>query len=275
MSSPPRGARAATGARMDRLQPWVAGLSSVALHLLLLLLAASSEPITMSNPEGGAAGGRIEVSYVDPMLDIPPPPKVPPPAPSATRTPVPPKDANRAPAAPRVRTTLVELADEAVAADGDERQAAAAPPAPPRPPDRARPRSWGQPPGMLQQDHAPVNAGPAPAPTMDRGRRYNASSAEPNLEVGGYQVIYDVLSPDRVQAWRDQGMTEVYLPLPGISRLMACPLETVARRGSGPCRLVEPDDPQLAAIGDAREVITLYQVYRRGQLVWRGPGTYR
>ncbi|WP_407353514.1 hypothetical protein [Luteimonas sp. R10] len=27
--------------------------------------------------------------------------------------------------------------------------------------------------------------------------------------------------------------------------------------------------------GDAREVITVQQVYRRGELVWRGPRPYR
>ena len=31
----------------------------------------------------------------------------------------------------------------------------------------------------------------------------------------------------------------------------------------------------LAAIGDAREVVTMHQVYRRGNLVWWGPGPYR
>ena len=70
-------------------------------------------------------------------------------------------------------------------------------------------------------------------------------------------------------------MTEVFLPLPGVRQLMVCPLETALRRDSGACRLVEPDDPELASIGDAREVIAMYQVYRRGQPVWTGPGPYR
>lgn len=274
MSRAPRIAPAES--RIERLQPWIAALSSGLLHALLLLLALIAEPVTMSNPEGGAAGGRIEVSYVDPMLDIPPPPRIPPPTPSPARKPAPPKPDQRAPAASRVQTTLVDLADDAVPPDRDEQQdraAAAPPPAPPAP--QARSRTWGQPPGMLRQTHAPVNAGPAPSPSMDRGRRYNASAAEPNLEVGGFQVIYDLRSETLVQAWRNQGMTEVYLPLPGVRQLMACPLETVARRGSGPCRLLDPDDPELATIGDARDVITLYQVYRRGDLVWRGPGAYR
>jgi hypothetical protein len=43
----------------------------------------------------------------------------------------------------------------------------------------------------------------------------------------------------------------------------------------GPCRLLEPDDPELANIGDAREVINMQQVYRQGELVWRGPGPYK
>ena len=37
----------------------------------------------------------------------------------------------------------------------------------------------------------------------------------------------------------------------------------------------EPDDPELKNIGDAREVINMQQVYRRGEAVWRGPGPYR
>ena len=46
-------------------------------------------------------------------------------------------------------------------------------------------------------------------------------------------------------------------------------------RIAGPCRMVEPDDPSLARIGDAREVVIVQRVYRRGELVWRGPGVYK
>ena len=43
----------------------------------------------------------------------------------------------------------------------------------------------------------------------------------------------------------------------------------------GPCRLLEPDSPELAKIGDAREVINMQKVYRLGEEVWSGPGPYR
>src|SRR5690606_42004819 len=101
----------------------------------------------------------------------------------------------------------------------------------------------GMPPGLLPEDQAPVNAGTAPSPDVRPGPRYQADASESELEAGGYQVIYDLIAERRVREWRDAGMTEVYMPLPGTRRLMACPLEIVMRRSSGPCRLVEPDDP--------------------------------
>ncbi|HEY4529863.1 MAG TPA: type II toxin-antitoxin system RelE/ParE family toxin, partial [Luteimonas sp.] len=136
-------------------------------------------------------------------------------------------------------------------------------------------RAWGQPPGTMREQHAPVDAGRAPTQAVARGRGRQVASAEPNMQAGGFQVVYDLVSETRLRGWRDEGMTEVSLPLPGVRQLMVCPLETALRRESGPCRLVEPDDPELARIGDAREVIAMNQVYRRGELVWRGPGPYR
>ena len=56
---------------------------------------------------------------------------------------------------------------------------------------------------------------------------------------------------------------------------MVCPLEIARRRESGACRLLDPDDPEMSGIGDAREVISMHRVYRRGELVWRGPRAYR
>jgi hypothetical protein len=128
---------------------------------------------------------------------------------------------------------------------------------------------------MLSEDLAPENAGLARSRSIDRGRRNDASNAQPSMEVGGYQVYYDLLSEARLRAWRDQGMTEIFLPLPGTRRYMICPLETALRRESGPCRLLEPDDPELANIGDAREGINMQKVYRQGEEVWSGPGPYR
>ena len=63
--------------------------------------------------------------------------------------------------------------------------------------------------------------------------------------------------------------------LPGRRDLMVCALEIVATRGSGGCRLAQPGDPDLATIGDARDVVNVMRIYRRGELIWRGPGVYR
>ncbi|HZH45417.1 MAG TPA: hypothetical protein VEY31_02165 [Roseococcus sp.] len=128
---------------------------------------------------------------------------------------------------------------------------------------------------MIEEDAAPMNAGPSSGPAVGRGRGNEASSADASLEVGGYQVYYQLVSEARLRTWRDAGMTELFMPLPGTTRYMVCPLETALRRGSGPCRLLDPDSPQLKTIGDAREAIAMQQVYRRGELVWRGPGPYR
>lgn len=95
------------------------------------------------------------------------------------------------------------------------------------------------------------------------------------MEVDGYQVYYELISETRLRAWRDQGMTELFLPLPGTRRYMVCPLEVALRRGSGACRMVEPDAPELEAIGDARQVINMQRVYKLGEVVWRGPGPYK
>ena len=70
-------------------------------------------------------------------------------------------------------------------------------------------------------------------------------------------------------------MKEIAIPLPGTQYRMVCALEIALRRGSGKCRLLEPSSPQMQAIGDGREVINMIQVYRRGEVVWRGPGPYR
>src|SRR3546814_9501334 len=79
---------------------------------------------------------------------------------------------------------------------------------------------------MLPEDLAPVNAGPARSRGTNRGGRNDAASSGTSLEVGGYQVYYDLLDETRLRAWRDQGMTELFLPLPGTRRLMVCPLRS-------------------------------------------------
>jgi len=277
MTAASRRTGAGKGPLADRLHPWIAALASALLHLLLVLLAMSSRPVTMSNPEGSAGGSRIEVEFIDVTNPIPSPPEVPPAAPVVRRDRVPPRpDAVEPPSASALQVVQVEQAEEPLPPDADQARDTPTPPASSaRPAPRRQQQAVGQPPGMLPEDHAPVNAGRAPSPATDRGRRYNASSAEPNMEAGGYQVVYDLLSETRLRAWRDEGMTEVFLPLPGARQYMVCPLETALRRESGPCRLLEPDDPEMENIGDARRVITMERVYRRGELVWRGPGPYR
>ena len=256
---------------IERVQHWIAVLSSALLHLVFVFLAMWSAPITLTTPQAADAdaGSRMAVQFIG---ETPPPvgPAV------ASKPPASP------PAASPVQSTPVPRADDPVPPDGPDDAAqgqaqapAASPPASSTPPQR-RSRIWGQPPGMLQEDLAPVNAGLAKSPAIERGRgNGTVASSEPSMEVGGYQVYYDLLSETRLRAWRDQGMTELFLPLPGTRRYMVCPLETALRRESGPCRLLEPDSPELATIGDAREAINMQQVYRQGELVWRGPGAYR
>ena len=272
MSDASNRARPWTPHRIERLRPWIAGVSSVLLHIALLWLAMLSPPITVSTPQGTAAGSTVQAVFID---GTPPPP-----------TDAAPETDAAPPAASRIQPPPVADAEDPVLPPATRTAESRTPPRIPRPvqaretpaPPTSTPRPsrvWGQPPGMLQEEHAPVHAGTARSPSIEPGRRYDAASSEAQLEAGGYQVVYDLSSETRLRAWRDEGMTEVFIPLPGTRQLMACPLETALRRGSGPCRLVEPNDPELADIGDARKVLRMHQVYRRGELVWRGPGPYR
>ncbi|MGJ4803604.1 type II toxin-antitoxin system RelE/ParE family toxin [Luteimonas sp. SDU82] len=286
MSQAPRLADARAEPRIERLQSWIAALLSVLLHLACLLLALLAPPITTSTPQGASGGSVTLVDFIGET----------PPQPLPTRAaPASPERASPAPpAASRLQSTPVPLAEAPVppvASDPAQAQrpspspaqpsaaprpqAAVAPPSAPSPASRRPQHRWGQPPGMLPRETAPVHAGPTSGPDNDRSRRRDSPSAQPSMEVGGYQVYYDLASERRLREWRDQGMTEVFIPLPGTRDYMICPLETALRRESGPCRLLPPDAPELEAIGDARQVITMHQVYRRGELVWRGPRPYR
>lgn len=200
-----------------------------------------------------------------------------------------------------LRATLVERADDPVAdgvaaapgvavPDHRARRPAAAVPSETQPtPSRAsttpadaaapvvrRPETWtGRPPGLLDEDVADNRDGLSSNPSNSGGHRRDVQSAEPSLEVGGYQVYYDLYSQTRLRQWMDAGIKELFIPLPGTRYLMVCPAQIAIERGSGKCRLLTPESPELASLGDAREVITMIQVYRRGELVWRGPGPYR
>lgn len=271
MSKAPRRAGARTEPSADRVQHWIAAFSSALLHLLLVLLAMWSAPMTMAPPQGADAdaGGRMAVDFIG----------VTPPAPSTATTSEP---ATVPPAARRIQSTPVPRSDDPVPPEAPEdvvqRPAQAqgeTPPASPTPPWR-RSHAWGRPPGMLQEDLAPVNAGLARSAAIERGRGTSAgANDEPNLQTGGYQVYYSLRSENRLLAWRDQGITELFLPLPGTRQLLVCPLETALKRESGACRLLAPDSPELQNIGDAREAIDMQRVSRLGEVLWRGPGPYR
>jgi hypothetical protein len=127
---------------------------------------------------------------------------------------------------------------------------------------------------MLDEDVADDN-GRARGPADLRGNQADMVAGEPAMEVGGYQVVYDLLGELRLRMWMENGMKELSIPLPGTRYLMVCPAEVALRRESSKCRLLEPEDPELESIGDARQVITVMSVYHRGERVWRGPGPYR
>ncbi|MCD9029022.1 type II toxin-antitoxin system RelE/ParE family toxin [Luteimonas sp. BDR2-5] len=298
MSQAPRRAGAGAEPRIERLQPWIAALVSALLHVLFAYLLMLSQPVIPTTPQGASAGSRMVVDFVGitPPQPVQAPVASPPPATSP---------AQAAPAASRVRTTRVMDAPDPAPPDAEQpaealtraRSPQPAPrpaPTPPQPvqsqadpgqgraqaaaspPTEQRPaRVWGQPPGMLPEDAAPVNAGMQRTPRIGQGRGRDSASNQPSMEVGGYQVVYDTTSETRLREWRDEGVTELFIPLPGTRDYMVCPLETALRRESGNCRMLAPEDPEMANIRDSREVIGFHRVYRRGEVVWRGPGPYR
>lgn len=267
MSQASRRTGSGTQDRSERLRSRVAVLVTALLHLLLVLLVTWLPPITVTT-QGGDAGGSLEVTFIDESLRPPPPAR-----PPVTRTAPPRKHLKAVPKAERIRTTLVMQSEDPLQPDSADTSDT---PTTPVAPDEATPQPphmWGQPPGMLPQDVARANAGPARGAASVRG--HGAASSGASMEVDGYEVYYDLIRENRLRAWRDQGMTELFLPLPGTRRLMVCPLELMLRRDSGACRMVEPDAPELKTIGDARDVIDMQEVYKLGEMLWRGPGPYR
>lgn len=290
--------------RRDRLQRWSAALFTVLLHGLLVLLALLSRPVTVTTQGASGGGSSLEVTYIEDVARPPLPSPRPP-----TRTTAADPPAKAPPATTRVRSTQVARADDPVlpvddaTTDSQATSRATQPtpdppeptPSPPDVPDDAaeretaapiaetappiqRPtRMKGLPPGMRLEDLAPARAqrGRGPAVAVAQGRGSGAGTSGASMGVDGYQVYYELVYETRLRAWRDQGMTELFLPLPGTRRLMVCPLEIALRRGSGACRMVEPDAPELASIGDARDVVFMQRVYRLGEAVWTGPGPYR
>ena len=271
MSNASSSADATAETRTERLQHWFAVLFSALLHALLLLVALWSSPVTVTPPQGSAAGSRMAVQFIGAS---PPQPSLAPPSPTPPAN----KTAAKTPPKSRIQSTPTPRAVDPVPPDAPDdatqEQVQAPASSSPQLPQR-RSHTWGQPPGMLPQNMAPENSGLARSPATQRGRGNDSSSATPSMEVGGYRVYYDLRSENRLRTWRDKGMTEVFMPLPGTRRYMVCPLETALRRESGPCRLLEPDSPELANIGDAREAINMQKVFRLGEEVWSGPGPYR
>ncbi|TDK23802.1 hypothetical protein E2F46_09735 [Luteimonas aestuarii] len=284
MSHAPPRPHAGPAHRIERLQPRIAALASLLLHALLVLIVMLTPPVVVSSGSEAVGGSRIEVQYIGESPPVPSPrPTDRPPADDAAATPPPPASRLQTTPVPDAEATVPLVVESTAQTPVPPRPpqpvprpaATPQPPAPPPPPTRRPSALRGQPPGMRLEDLAPVNAGPAASAAPGAGRRHQTSGNEASLEVDGYQVIYDLRAEPRLRAWRDAGMTELSLPLPGTRRIMVCPLETALRRGSGPCRMVEPDDPELDAIGDARDVLDMNQVYRLGELLWRGPRPYR
>ncbi|CBA17611.1 hypothetical protein [Xanthomonas albilineans] len=286
----------------ERWQHWIALLLSALLHVLMAVLLLYAAKPTMSTPQGAAGGSRIKVDFIGQTKrpDHPVPPRPTPPRAQA------PAHRRAARAASPVQSTLVAHADDPVPPTdtanqptenapppSSEKPTAVAAPVPspaqdaptpsqaqttastPPPPTERHPQTWtGRPPGALDTDTAPDNSGLTNGPG-NHGNRHDLDASQPSLEVGGYLVYYDLGSETQLRAWQRQGMKELFILLPGTEYRMVCPLEIALTRGSGKCRALPPDSPELKTIGDARQVITMLQVYHHGELVWRGPGPYR
>ncbi len=278
--------RAPTTERLiDRHPQWIASLASLLMHVLFVLALLYSSKISLAPPEGSSSGGaRVKVDFLGEASREDQQPPVPPAAAA------PPSDRPR-PRKPLVTTAVASPVDATRVTEAETpvspEEAQATPPAAEQAvvPQETRPPAsqpipawrrsgrWGQPPGLLAQDTAPTNSGPTAGTGRYQGPGQNNNT--PNMEVDGHQIYYDLRNELRLRDWQERGMAELSFPLPGRSEFMVCALEIVARRGSGGCRLVQPDDPALANIGDARDVVSVVRVYRRGELIWRGPGAYR
>lgn len=267
-----RTSRQARGERRDwngRVQRGTAVLVTALLHLLLVLLVTRPPPVTSASPQGEPNGSVMEVTLLDQTL--PPAPPEPVPAmrkPAVVKKPKAPRPIQRPLPTPVVQATIPMPPEAADTAD-----TSTAVPAPSDVQDdntvfefSARART---------DDAARANAALAAKLGARRNRNDDAPPAGPAMGVDGFHVYYELVDEDRLRDWRKQGMTELFLPLPGTRRLMVCPLEIALRRGSGNCRMVEMDSPELEGVGDAREVIDIARVYQWGDMVWSGPGPYR
>ncbi len=269
--------------RSERLQPWLAAVASVVLHLLMLaVLMWAKPPPVLADTSGAASGGRIRVDFVGQPQPDPPQPQ------DARATPLPP--------APARRLDPQELLDPdrlLLAADPEPQPEPPEPPpqveprpspartaraeaVPDRSPLRQPPHPWnGRPPGMVEDTTTELDDGRDGGMADNQGRRDQADAGSQVMDVGGYQVIYELLGEQTLRDWIAQGLTEVAIPLPGTRQRMVCPAEVALRRGASKCRMLDPASAEMIGIGDAREVISVRYVYHLGELVWRGPGPYR
>ena len=276
MSRTPRGAVNRTSDRTERVQRWAVALLTVLLHALFaLFLMAPPTPITMTTPAGQAGGSAMEVTLIDESLSLPSP--APPPEPE------PPHRKPQRPKKPKTSRVIAPtpVVQAVIPMPSEVADSSVTPPEPltteDEPPETSEPpaHDWSPPTRMRQDDNARANAALAAKLGGNRGRSNNAVPVGTNMGVDGFNVYYDLFDEDRLRAWRKQGITELFLPMPGTYRIMVCPLEVALRRGSGACRMVEMDSPELKSIGDAREVIHIQRVYHLGEQVWSGPGPYR
>ncbi|MEN5208881.1 type II toxin-antitoxin system RelE/ParE family toxin [Stenotrophomonas terrae] len=273
----------------ERRDRWAAALITVLLHLLMLLLLLHSNPPVVASPQGSSGGGRVKVDFLGESPPSTQPSKVPPqdkpnkptraqPKPttqrrSEERKPVPEARYIEPPSEPEQEQAPTQA----------QEQAPAAPPPAASPSETVprRPQTWtGRPPGSLERTTAQDDYGRTAGQGNDSGRRVDRSAGEPAMEVGGYQIIYDLLSEEKLRAWMDgakevDGKKELSIPLPGTTYLMVCPAEVALRRGSSKCRMLQAGSPELQDIGDARQFVIVMYVYRYGELLWRGPGPYR
>ena len=273
--------RSRSGFETERHQRLIAALASLLVHVLFVVALLYSERLEVAPPEGSSDGGaRVQVDFIgEPPQAEPNPPSPPTGAKVPADRPRPRKPVVTTPVTSPVDATRVTEAAEPVAPEQAAPEAAPrqGQPLPPRPsggqPYRRSAAQWGQPPGMLPRETAPENLGRTARVGRSQGR--GAGDTGPSVDVDGHQIYYDLRNELRVREWQARGMTEIYFPLPRRVELMVCDLEIVARRDSGKCRLMQPDDPALAGIGDARDIVIVQRVYRRGELIWSGPGVYR
>lgn len=283
MSDPPKHPDARAQPLEERLRPWIAAVVSALLHLLMLFALLYAAKPVVTTPQGATSSGRTAVEFVgdsappDPTTPAPPRPK-PAKAPKAKSKAVTRKPVDRR--KPVREAKLIELPSEAKGSPRDsqdppEDSRAQAPASSPPIPAPRRPGTWGRPPGYIPEDTPAQDDGRSRGLASQGGNQRNPAAGGPSMEVGGYQIVYDLLAKEKLRGWIERGMKEVYIPLPGTRYLMVCPAEVALRRGSSKCRLLEPGSPELPAIGDARQIITVMYVYHRGELLWRGPGPYR